>query len=181
VSEDHGSSQDSSQFAHPVEGRSLKRRCCRGSAYDPLDDGPFESRPADAAFWTEVAALVAQRGQVLLEEQFVGHLSRRHRLTADAAVPDLGPRALLHVWPDLSTDVPAVLRAMSSEFAGRVVLEHADGRIHSFHADGDDRASLAEVFADARAAMLLPSTIADHDPLLVAVPTDDDGIARWHI
>lgn len=128
-----------------------------GSPYDPDGNGPYESRPADAAFWAEVAALVAQRGRVLLEEQVVANYSRWHRLTADA-VPDLGPRALLHVWPDLSTDVRAVLRTMSPDFTGWAVLENADGRIHSFHADGDDRAGLAEAFAGARAAILAPLT-----------------------
>lgn len=152
------------------------------SPYDPDDDEPYESRPADAAFWAEVAALVAQHGRLLLEEQVVGNHSRWHRLTADA-VPDLGPRALLNVWPDLSTDVPAVLRTMSPDFTGLAVLEHADGRIHSFHADSDDRAGLAEAFAGARAAILLPLTTADYNPLLVAVRPDDDGIvrARWPI
>lgn len=153
-----------------------------GSPYDPDGDGPYESRPADAAFWAEVAALVAQGGGVLLEEQVVGNHSRWHQLTADT-VPDLGPRALLHVWPDLSTDVAAVLHTMSPTFTGWAVLEHADGGIHGFHADGDDRAALAEAFAGARAAILLPHTTDGHNPLLVAVRPDDDGIvrARWTI
>ncbi|WP_410598368.1 RNA-binding protein [Amycolatopsis sp. lyj-90] len=157
-------------FADPVDG----------SPYDPDDGEPWESRPADAAFWTEVAALVAQRGGVLLEEQVVGNHSRWHRLTA-GTVPTLGPRALLNVWPDLSTDVPAVLRTMSPEFLGWAVIEHADGRIQGFHADGHDRAGLAEAFAGARAASLLSLTTDDHNPLLVAVRPDDDGIvrARW--
>lgn len=156
-------------FAEPLDG----------SPYDPDGDGPYESRPADAAFWAEVAALAARHGRVLLEEQFVGNRSRWHRITADAAVPDLGPRALLTVWPDLSADVPAVLRTMSPDFAGWAVVEHADGRIHSFPADGDDRDGLTEALAGARAAMLLPHT----DPLLVAVQPDEDGIvrARWQI
>src|SRR3954470_17683028 len=81
----------------------------------------------------------ARHGRVLLDEQIVGHHSRLHRITADATVPDIGPRALLSVWPDLSTDVPTVLRAMSADFTGWAVVEHADGRIGSFHADGDDR------------------------------------------
>ncbi|WP_039924385.1 hypothetical protein [Amycolatopsis decaplanina] len=153
-----------------------------GSPYAPDGDGPYESRPADMAFWAEVAALVARRGRILLEEQIVGNHSRWHRLTA-GTVPDLGPRALLNVWPDLSTDVPAVLRTMSPDFAGWAILEHADGHIQSFHADGDDRAALAEAFAGARAAILLPHTTDDHNPLLVAVRPDDDGIvrARWPI
>jgi len=153
-----------------------------GSPYDPVDDGSFESRPADAAFWAEVAALVAQHSRLLLEEQVVGNHSRWHRLTTDA-VPDLRPRALLNVWPDLSTDVPAVLRTMSPGFTGWAVVEYADGRIHGFHADSDDQAGLAAAFADARAAILLPLTTADHHPLLVAVRPDDDGIvrARWTI
>lgn len=148
-----------------------------GSPYAPDDDGPYESRPADAAFWAEVAVLVARRGTVLLEEQVVANHSRWHRLTVDA-VPALGPRALLNVWPDLSTDVPAVLRTMSPDFTGRAVLEHADGRIGSVHADGDDQAGLAEAFAGARAAILLPYAVDDHEPLLVAVRPDDDGIVR---
>ncbi|GAB3453664.1 hypothetical protein [Actinophytocola sediminis] len=68
---------------------------------------------------------------MLLEKRFVGNHSRWHRLTADATVPDLGPRALLYVWPDLSTDVPSVLRTMSPDFTDWAVVEHADGRIHS--------------------------------------------------
>jgi hypothetical protein len=36
------------------------------------------------------AAVLARHGRVLLEEQFVGRLSRWHPLTADATVPDLG-------------------------------------------------------------------------------------------
>ncbi|RSN60811.1 RNA-binding protein [Amycolatopsis sp. WAC 04182] len=151
-----------------------------GSPYEPDDEEPYESRPADAAFWAEVATLVAQRGSVLLEEQVVGNHSRWHRLTTDG-VPELGPRALLNVWPDLSTDIPAVLRTMSPDFTGWAVLEHADGRIHGFYADSDDRAGLAEAFAGARAAILLPLTTADRNPLLVAVRPDDDGVvrARW--
>ncbi|MFK0249594.1 RNA-binding protein [Amycolatopsis azurea] len=159
-------------FVEPVDG----------SPYEPDDDEPYESRPADAAFWTEVAALVAQHGSLLLEEQVVGNHSRWHRLTADA-VPGLGPRALLNVWPDLSTDIPAVLHAMSPDFTGVAVLEHADGSIHSFHTDSDDRADLTEAFAAAHAATLLPYTADDDNPLLVAVRPDDDGIvrARWPI
>ncbi|UMP00020.1 hypothetical protein [Amycolatopsis sp. EV170708-02-1] len=88
-------------FAEPVDG----------SPYEPDDDEPYESRPANTGFWAEVAALVAQHGRLLLEEQVVGNHSRWHRLTGDA-VPDPGPRALLNVWPDLSTDIPAVLRTM---------------------------------------------------------------------
>ncbi|MET9259828.1 RNA-binding protein [Amycolatopsis sp. NPDC004079] len=154
-----------------------------GSPYDPDGDGPYESRPADATFWAEAAALAARHDSVLLEEQFVGSYSRWHRLTADTTVPDLGPRALLYVWPDLSTDIPAVLRTMSPDFTGQAVVEHADGRIHSFHTDGDDRAGLAEALAGVRAAILLPNTTDDHNPLLVAVRPDDDGIvrARWRI
>ncbi|WP_020630104.1 hypothetical protein [Amycolatopsis alba] len=151
-----------------------------GSPYDPDDDEPYESRPADATFWAEVAGLVARRGAVLVEEQVVGNHSRWHRLTADA-VPVLGPRVLLSVWPDLSTDVGEVLRAMPPGFVGWAVLEHADGRIRGFHADSDARAGLAEAFSGARAAILLPLTTDDYNPLLVAVRPDDDGIvrARW--
>ncbi|MEU3622497.1 RNA-binding protein [Amycolatopsis coloradensis] len=152
-----------------------------GSPYEP-DDEPCESRPADAAFWAEVTALVAQHGRLLLEEQVVGNHSRWHLLTGET-VPDLGPRALLNVWPDLSTDVPAVLRTMSPGFTGLAVLERAGGSIHSCYFDSDDRADLAETFAGAHAAILLPLTAADHNPLLVAVRPDDDGIvrARWPI
>jgi small subunit ribosomal protein S1 len=69
---------------------------------------------------------------------------------------------------------------MSPDFAGWVVVEHADGRTRSFHADGDDRTGLTEALAGVRAALLLPHTTT---PLLVAVQPDDDGIvrARWQI
>ncbi len=66
------------------------------------DDPP--ARPADPAFWVEVAALVAARGPLLLRERFVGNASRWHRLTPeriDQVRTGLVPRSCVEIWPDL--------------------------------------------------------------------------------
>lgn len=49
------------------------------------------------------------------------------------------------------------------DFTGWAISEHADGRTHRFHTDGDDRAGLVEALADVRAAILLPHTTDDHN------------------
>lgn len=82
------------------------------SPYAPDFDEPGEQRPADEEFWELVRESVTARQAVLLEEGYVHNATRWHRVTEDslgAVRTRLAPRAQLHVWPDLSTDVAAVL------------------------------------------------------------------------
>jgi small subunit ribosomal protein S1 len=103
------------------------------SPLDPALDEPAERRPADHAFWAELAGLVATRGAVLLQELFVEYASRWYRLTP---ATDLGtvragmrPRARLLAWPDLSPDVEGILARLPDDLF-ELVWEDADGRLH---------------------------------------------------
>lgn len=70
-----------------------------GSPDDPDGDGPYESRPADAAFWAGVAALAAQHegaaGGADRREPLpsASHHSRRH-----------GARPAIRAWPFVLAD-----------------------------------------------------------------------------
>ncbi|MFF3600658.1 hypothetical protein [Kitasatospora indigofera] len=107
--------------AVPV-GRAVARTAELGLFAERITASPYEPEPpagpppraADEAFWAEVAGLAASGGAVLLQEVHVGNSARWHRLRA-ADVPGvrarLTPRAVLHVRPDLSADLPGVLAA----------------------------------------------------------------------
>ena len=92
-------------FAEPIDG----------SPWDACFDELAEQRPADDAFWAEVAELRTARGTVLLQEVHVGNASRWHRLR-ETGVPEiragLAPRAFLRVWPELNEDVVGELRTL---------------------------------------------------------------------
>jgi hypothetical protein len=156
------------------------------SPYDPSLDEPAEPLcPADDEFWAELTALATQRGTVLLEERYVNHASRWHRLRpTDIAVirPRLTPRAWLLAWPDLSADVAGVLAALPSEGLVELVWEDEGGRITTLVVHDELFPRLPALLAEASAAMVL-SVYADDDDhsLLSAVLPDDDGVvrARW--
>ncbi|MEV6287996.1 hypothetical protein [Kribbella sp. NPDC051770] len=141
-----------------------------------VDDEP--GPPADAAFWTQVAELIAVHGTALLcESPFTNH-SRWHRLTADFSVTDLhlAPRARLTVWPDLSTDLEAVRASVDDSV--EYVWENPAGVIQSVLMHDP---SLKHYPPEAVAAAAIPLTEPEYNPLLKGVLIDPDGVlrARW--
>ncbi|MEV0175454.1 RNA-binding protein [Streptomyces sp. NPDC050803] len=151
-------------------------------AFEPEEDGVL--RPGDDEFWAGVRRTVADGRAGLLEEMYVQNASRWHRLTpdtVDAVRAALAPRARLAVWPDLSSDVAAVLGALPAEGLVEGVWQDKDGRMHSAVADEDTYPELAARMADADAASLLSMYADDRVPLLSAVMPDSDGVlrARW--
>lgn len=150
--------------------------------FEPDEDGV--RRPGDDAFWSAVHEAVACGRAGLLEEVYVQNASRWHRLTpstVDTVRAGLAPRARLAVWPDLSSDIAAVLGALPSESLIEGVWQDKDGRIHSGVADEDEYPELAARMAAADAAALLAVYAGDRVPLLSAVMPDSDGVlrARW--
>ncbi|MDX3520184.1 hypothetical protein [Streptomyces scabiei] len=85
------------------------------------------------------------------------------------------------MWPDLSTDVAAVLAGLPEEGLVEFVLEDADGRITSTVADETRFAELAAESTGARAAAALSLYAGERRPLFTAVLPDNDGVlrARW--
>jgi hypothetical protein len=153
-------------------------------AFEAGDDNQTDIRPADAAFWADLAALVEERGAALLEEGYVHNHARWHRLTpgtADAVRDILTPRARLLVWPDLSADVPAVLGSLPEHGLVEVVWQDRDGRITSRLIEESDQTALRGRLADAAAATALSVYTEDRHPLFTAVLPDPDGVlrARW--
>ncbi|GAA1126296.1 S1 RNA-binding domain-containing protein [Kitasatospora arboriphila] len=161
------------------------------SPYDPALDETDVRPPADGVFWTAVHCLVAERGAVLLEEEYAAHGRRWHRLATEAAVTAvrrrLVPRARLAVWPDLTEDIEAVRAEIR---AGRhphlLVRQEADGtfpaeRVAEPWMGRADGPHPAVPTGPGRRAGLVPLQPAHRRPLLAAVLPDADGIvrARW--
>jgi small subunit ribosomal protein S1 len=121
---------------------------------------------------------------LLLEETYVEGASRWHRLTSgtiDSVRAGIAPRARLAVWPDLSSDVDAVLGAFPADGLVEGVWQDEDGRIHSVVADESGYQELADRISGAVAAALLSMYADERVPLFTAVMPDADGVvrARW--
>ncbi|MGW6704591.1 RNA-binding protein [Streptomyces sp. NPDC054956] len=164
-------------FAEPIEA----------SPYEQSPDEEYELRPADEEFWERVRAS-AERGEAgLVQENAVSNLSRWHSLgdgsRLDALRAGLAPRALLNVWPGLSTDTDGLLAGLPEQFTVEVVWEDADGLVSSMWVNEEDRAELAQVLAVARAATLLSIYVDERKPLFTGVLPDADGVvrARWQL
>ncbi|MCX5400580.1 S1 RNA-binding domain-containing protein [Streptomyces sp. NBC_00102] len=154
------------------------------SPYDADFDEPGTQRPADEDFWARLRWSVASGRAAILEEGYVYNAERRHRLTEaglDAVRAGLTPRARLTVWPDLSTDVDAVLASLPDEGLVEFVWEDAAGAVTGALVDESEYGELAVRVAGARAAMALPLAVDERHPLFTAVLPDDDGVlrARW--
>ncbi|MEV6019459.1 MULTISPECIES: S1 RNA-binding domain-containing protein [unclassified Streptomyces] len=154
------------------------------SPYDADYDEPGEQRPADDVFWARLRWFVAMRQAAILEEIYADNATRWHRLndgTLDEVRARLIPRAQLAVWPDLSTDVAAVLAGLPEEGLIELVWEDADGRIKSTTADETQFVELAAKITGARAAAALSMYTDERQPLFTAVLPDSDGVlrARW--
>lgn len=155
------------------------------SPYDAaFDDEPGEQRPADEIFWAQVRWYMAMGQAAILEETYVDNATRWHRLSdgaLDKVRARLTPRARLAVWPELSTDITALLANLPDEGLVEFVWEDQDGRITSIVADETQFAELAVQVGGARAAAVLPVCVDERHPLFTAVLPDDDGVlrARW--
>ncbi|MFJ9589591.1 S1 RNA-binding domain-containing protein [Streptomyces acidicola] len=170
----------------------LARTRALGLFPERLDSSPYEmetddadvQRPGDDEFWAGLLWAVATCRAGLLEETFVEGPSRWHRLTRDSidtVRAALTPRARLAVWPDLSSDVDAVIGALPTEGLVECVWQEKDGRIQSTVADEDDFPGLAARISGADAAALLSVYADERAPLFTAVMPDKDGVvrARW--
>ncbi|MGW7271734.1 RNA-binding protein [Streptomyces sp. NPDC054864] len=159
---------------------------------EPLSASPYAvdsddlevMEAANEDFWMRVRTTLASLQTVLLEETYLRNATRWHRITTenlDVVRADLGPRALLTVWPDLTPDVGAVLAALPPEDSVEFVWESQDGTIAHALVDDTDYPQLAALVADARAAGILPLTLDERRPLLSAALPDGDGVlrARW--
>ncbi|MQS11670.1 30S ribosomal protein S1 [Streptomyces kaniharaensis] len=153
-----------------------------GSPYAPELDETADARPADDAFWAAVAALVAERGAVLLEEQYVRNGYRWHGISSvedvDGARARLTPRARLALWPDLSADLDAVRTAIERQ-------EHVAMLVEEPQLADSFPARIAERRTEVRKcrAALIPMEPADRHPLLAAEVPDADGVlrTRWRL
>ncbi|MFE9921336.1 S1 RNA-binding domain-containing protein [Streptomyces sp. NPDC005774] len=179
-----GSSEPCEAAVSRVRALGLFPERLHSSPYDIAQDGPGVQRPADLEFWARVSWAVSACWAAILEENHVGNASRWHRLTRDnidAVRSRLAPRALLTVWPDLSTDVTALLASLPDDEMVEIVWEDQDGRISSTVADGTQIAAMAAQVSAARAAAVLSLAVDERHPLFTAVLPDSDGVvrARW--
>jgi hypothetical protein len=170
-----------------------------GLFVDRLDASPYEqlsfdedppARPADDAFFAELAALVAHRGAILLEEGYLLNVARWHRITGadlDRVRAGLVPRCRLLAWPDLRLDVAAALaelteRAELDSGWWDVVWRTPDGTLDAVTVTDEDVPALPRRLADATGVAVV-SALLDEDrrPLAAGVLPDPDGVlrARW--
>ncbi|MGW4881030.1 hypothetical protein ACWEPI_31255 [Streptomyces sp. NPDC004262] len=142
------------------------------------------TQPADEEFWERIRAELATPRTLLLEEACLRGAVRWHRLTAnnlDTVRAVLGQRALLTVWPGLTSDVQAVLAALPKDESVHFVWETANGTIRHATVDETDRQQLTTLVTGATAACILPLVVDRHHPLFEAALPDNDGVlrARW--
>ncbi|MEU3606421.1 RNA-binding protein [Streptomyces sp. NPDC035033] len=154
------------------------------SPYAAQCDEPGVTEAADEDFWERVRTTLNSRRTALLEESYVRNATRWHRLTTknlDTVRAGLGPRALLTVWPDLDSDVGAVLAALPEEGSVEFVWEAQDGTIRHAVVDDTEYQELAALVSGARAACALPMYLDECHPLHCAALPDSDGVlrARW--
>lgn len=141
-------------------------------------------RPGDDDFWAHVHSAVVTGRAGILEETYLEGPSRWHHLTRDSIGPvrlGLAPRARLAVWPPLSSDIDAVLRALPADGLVEGVWQDDDGTIRSAIAEEDEFPELTARISRAHAAVLLPVHAGERMPLCAAVMPDNDGVlrARW--
>lgn len=140
--------------------------------------------PIDDAFWARVDSLVRERGAALLQEDAAW--TRWHRTTVDAPRPALRPRCRVWVWPDLTTDIPAVIAHLDKDdpddIQGTVVWQTPDGCVrHENSLCADNVQDVRTRLADAIRAQWYSDYMDDQNPLIEAVMPDRDGVirARW--
>lgn len=150
-----------------------------------METGEDVQRPADDAFWAGLSRMVSACRAGMVEELYVEGASRWHRLSRDgveAVRTRIAPRARLAVWPDLSSDVDAVLSAFAADDTVECVWQDVeDGPVRSAHADEETFTGLADRISGAAAVCLLSLAADERVPLFTAVMPDADGVvrARW--
>ncbi|MFE5815939.1 RNA-binding protein [Streptomyces sp. NPDC056479] len=177
--------------SRPCE-EALARTRALGLFPERLDASPygFEAeeegvqRPGNDDFWADLHRAVANGSARVLEETYLDGASRWHRLThdtVDTVRAGVMPRARLAVWPLLSSDIDAVLRALPTEGLVEGVWQDNDGRIQSAIADETAFPELTARLRSATAAALLSVYAGESVPLFTAVMPDNDGVlrARW--
>ncbi|MFC9509486.1 RNA-binding protein [Streptomyces sp. NPDC057002] len=179
--------------SRPCE-EALARTRERGLFPERLDASPYAfeaeeeeqviQRPGDDHFWADLHTAVATGRAGILEETYLEGASRWHHLTIDTIDPvrvGLAPRARLAVWPPLSTDIDAVLRALPADGLVEGVWQDDDGNIRSAIADEDAFPELTARISRSHAAALLSVYAGESVPLCTAVMPDNDGVlrARW--
>ncbi|MFF3128045.1 RNA-binding protein [Streptomyces sp. NPDC057908] len=153
-------------------------------AFEAEEEEQAIQRPGDDDFWADLHRAVATGRAGILEETYLEGASRWHHLTSDTIDPvrvGLAPRARLAVWPSLSTDIDAVLRALPADGLVEGVWQDDDGNIRSAIADEDEFPELTARISRAHAAALLSVYAGESVPLCTAVMPDNDGVlrARW--
>ncbi|MQY10397.1 hypothetical protein SRB5_05050 [Streptomyces sp. RB5] len=156
------------------------------SPYDPALDTVPEQRPADEAFWTETADLVARRGPLLLEEEYVRNGRRWHPLATPTDVTEvrarLGPRARLALWPGLTEDREELRAAMRRHPEPQQLVWVRRGRCEGIRLAEewmlDDRDRYPMIPGP---AAVVPLVAEERTPMLAATLPDADGVlrARW--
>lgn len=141
-------------------------------------------RPGDDEFWADLHRAVVTGRAGILEETYLEGASRWHHLTSGTIDPvraGLAPRARLAVWPTLSTDIDAVLRALPADGLVEGVWQDDNGNIRSAIAEENDFPELTARISRAHAAALLSVYAGESVPLCTAVMPDNDGVlrARW--
>lgn len=160
------------------------------SPYDPALD-EYDAQPAataDGAFWARVHTLVAERGGVLLEEQYVAGARRWHRLTDTSHIAavrtGLTPRSRIAIWPDLTEDIDAVRTTLrNTEHLVLLVQQEPDGsirpaRIAEPWMGRTDTTHPAVPEGPGRRAGLVPLRQTEHPSLLAGALPDADGVVR---
>ncbi|MFC8143713.1 RNA-binding protein [Streptomyces paradoxus] len=153
-------------------------------AFEAEEEEQYIQRPADDDFWADLHRAVVAGQAGLLEETYLEGAARWHHLTSGTLAPvraGLVPRARLAVWPPLSSDIAAVLRALPADGLVEGVWQDDEGFIRSAVVDEDAFQELTARMSRARAAALLSVYAGERVPLCTAVMTDDDGVlrARW--
>ncbi|MEU3931282.1 RNA-binding protein [Streptomyces sp. NPDC029044] len=153
-------------------------------AFEAEEQEQYIQRPADDDFWADLHRAVVAGQAGILEETYLEGASRWHHLTGDTldlVRAGLTPRARIAVWPPLSSDIAAVLRAVPADGLVEGVWQDEEGVICSTIADEDTFPELTARMSRARAAALLSVYVGERVPLSAAVMTDDDGVlrARW--
>jgi small subunit ribosomal protein S1 len=153
-------------------------------AFEAEEEEQVIQRPGDDDFWADLHRAVVTGQAGILEETYLEGASRWHHLTSDTidlVRAGLAPRARLAVWPPLSTDIDAVLRALPADGLVEGVWQDDDGNIRSAIAEEDEFPELAARISRAHAAALLSVYAGESVPLRTAVMPDNDGVlrARW--